>query len=400
MASPTDPRTAPLPPAHQGGGAQDPVDGAWAAAPQHYGDPSGEQWALEGGRALVARPDLAVVDVSGEDRQTWLTSLSTQVVTGMVPGDSRELLVLSPEGRIEHWAGASDDGTTTHLIAEGTDAGALAGFLDSMRFALRVRVSVRDDLAVYASVRAGGNDAAAVGALPGVEWTWEDPWPGVAPGGAAYYQGARHPGSRTPMMFHVVPRAMAGAFEGAWLEADGHRMAGMLAWEAMRVAAWRPRLGADTDARSIPPEVDWLRTAVHTDKGCYRGQETIARVVNLGRPPRRLAYLQLDGSRSELPEPGTRIEVGGRTVGVVTSVARHADEGPVALALLARTVGSEQVFDVNGVAAAQEVIIPVDGKCSASPASRPGAELGGRQIRRSDGGSGALRGMGSTLGSR
>ena len=99
MASPTDPRTAPLPPAHQGGGAQDPMDGASAAAPQHYGDPSGEQWALEGGRALVARPDLAVVDVSGQDRQTWLTSLSTQVVTGMGPGDSRELLVLSPEGQ-------------------------------------------------------------------------------------------------------------------------------------------------------------------------------------------------------------------------------------------------------------------------------------------------------------
>ena len=299
-------------------------------------------------------------------------------------------------------------------------------FLDSMRFALRVSVEQRD-VAVFSSVRAGANTPEAVAALPGHLWTWEDPWPGVVEGGAAYFQGEHHPGARTPMMFHAVSRDAADEFEAAWL-ADGaasgaaeahaapssapsgarsstpspaggkRRRAGYLAWEAMRIAAWKPRLGRETDARAIPPEVDWLRTAVHTAKGCYRGQETIARVINLGRPPRRLTYLQLDGSRGDLPAPGTPITVGGRQVGVITSSARHADEGPIALALIARAVPVSTVFDIDGVAAAQEEIVPVHGKSSVSPESRPGADLSREAGQR--GGSTGFGGLGSALGSR
>ena len=404
------------------------VDEAVASfgATAHFGDPSGEQWALEGGRALVRRPDLAVISVSGADRLTWLTSLASQIVTGLVPGASRELLILSPEGRVEHWAGASDDGETLHLIVERSDLSGFVEFLDSMRFALRVSVA-ECDVAVFSSVRAGANTPEAVAALPGHLWTWEDPWPGVVEGGAAYFQGERHPGARTPMMFHAVSRQAADEFEAAWLAggaasgaAEAHaapssappgarsstpspaggkrRRAGYLAWEAMRIAAWKPRLGRETDARAIPPEVDWLRSAVHTSKGCYRGQETIARVINLGRPPRRLTYLQLDGSRGDLPAPGTPITVGGRQVGVITSSARHADEGPIALALIARAVPVSTVFDIDGVAAAQEEIVPVHGKSSVSPESRPGADLSREAGQR--GGSTGFGGLGSALGSR
>ena len=404
------------------------VDEAVASfgATPHFGDPSGEQWALEGGRALVRRPDLAVISVSGADRLTWLTSLASQIVTDLVPGASRELLILSPEGRVEHWAGASDDGEALHLIVERADLSGFVEFLESMRFALRVSVAERD-VAVFSSVRAGVNTPEAVAALPGHLWTWEDPWPGVVDGGAAYFQGERHPGARTPMMFHAVSRQAADEFEAAWL-ADGaasgaaeahaapssappgapsstpspaggkRRRAGYLAWEAMRIAAWKPRLGRETDARATPPEVDWLRTAVHTTKGCYRGQETIARVINLGRPPRRLTYLQLDGSRGDLPAPGTPITVGGRQVGVITSSARHADEGPIALALIARAVPVSTVFDIDGVAAAQEEIVPVHGKSSVSPQTRPGADLSREAGQR--GGSTGFGGLGSALGSR
>ena len=404
------------------------VDEAVASfgATPHFGDPSGEQWALEGGRALVRRPDLAVIAVSGADRLTWLTSLASQIVTDLVPGASRELLILSPEGRVEHWAGASDDGETLHLIVERSDLSGFVEFLNSMRFALRVSVAERD-VVVFSSVRAGANTPEAVAALPGHLWTWEDPWPGVVEGGAAYFQGERHPGARTPMMFHAVSRQAADEFEAAWLAggaasgaAEAHaapssappgarsstpspaggkrRRAGYLAWEAMRIAAWKPRLGRETDARAIPPEVDWLRSAVHTTKGCYRGQETIARVINLGRPPRRLTYLQLDGSRGDLPAPGTPITVGGRQVGVITSSARHADEGPIALALIARAVPVSTVFDIDGVAAAQEEIVPVHGKSSLSPQTRPGADLSREAGQR--GGSTGFGGLGSALGSR
>ena len=404
------------------------VDEAVASfgATPHFGDPSGEQWALEGGRALVRRPDLAVISVSGADRLTWLTSLASQIVTDLVPGASRELLILSPEGRVEHWAGASDDGESLHLIVERSDLSGFVAFLDSMRFALRVSAQ-ECDVVVFSSVRTGANTPESVAHLPGLLWTWEDPWPGIVEGGAAYFQGERHPGARTPMMFHAVSRDAADEFEAAWLAggaasgaAEAHaasssappgapsstpspaggkrRRAGYLAWEAMRIAAWKPRLGRETDARAIPPEVDWLRSAVHTTKGCYRGQETIARVINLGRPPRRLTYLQLDGSRGDLPAPGTPITVGGRQVGVITSSARHADEGPIALALIARAVPVSTVFDIDGVAAAQEEIVPVHGKSSISPQTRPGADLSREAGQR--GGSTGLGGLGSALGSR
>ncbi|MFD1102944.1 YgfZ/GcvT domain-containing protein, partial [Schaalia naturae] len=174
------------------------------------------------------------------------------------------------------------------------------------------------------------------------------------------------------------------------------RPAGLLAWEAVRVAAWRPRIGREADARAIPAELDWLRTAVHIDKGCYRGQESVARVLNLGRPPRRLVFLQLDGSMGEIPRAGARLERGGRQVGVVTSVARHAEMGPIALALVARAVPADVVFDIDGVAASQELIVPIEGRAQDSPAQRPGVGLSNPALRRPDvPGAGGSSGLGS-----
>ena len=114
-------------------------------------------------------------------------------------------------------------------------------------------------------------------------------------------------------------------------------LAGTWAAEALRVAAWRPRFGFETDHRTIPHEVDWLRTAVHLQKGCYRGQETVARVHNLGRPPRRLVFLHLDGSGARPAGPRCRVVLDGRRqVGFVTTAARHHELGPIALALVKR----------------------------------------------------------------
>ena len=79
---------------------------------------------------------------------------------------------------------------------------------------------------------------------------------------------------------------------------------GMWAFEALRIARGEPRLGLDTDHRTIPNEVGWIGSAVHMDKGCYRGQETVARVHTLGRPPRRLTLLHLDGTANALPKIG------------------------------------------------------------------------------------------------
>ncbi|MGB3828701.1 MAG: folate-binding protein, partial [Ornithinimicrobium sp.] len=169
-----------------------------------------------------------------------------------------------------------------------------------------------------------------------------------------------HPGTERRWRELIVPRADLEAIVGE------RPLAGLWAAEALRVHAWRPRAGVDTDHRTIPHELDWLRTAVHLHKGCYRGQETVARVHNLGRPPRRLVYLHLDGSGHVLPEAGAEVRVNdgsadaaqSRPVGRLTSVARHYMDGPIALAVIKRNTDPGAELLVGNTSAAQTTIGP------------------------------------------
>ena len=382
------------------------------AVPAHFGDPGREQSALAEGRAVCA---LArdVVTVTGPDRLSWLTTLSSQVLTGLEPGDGgAETLLLDAQGHITHALAALDDGRTLWLVTEADSGEALVTFLDSMRFMLRVEVTERPDVmalgalgegleALAQAARDTASDASdspeaqadaaePQGSLIGL---WRDPWPGVVEGGTSYDVGADrpHPGQGYRAGFVLVPVRSVDAVARAFLAAEeGRRLAGALAWEALRIEAGRPRWAREADARAIPHELDWLRTAVHLTKGCYPGQETIARTLNLGRPPRRLTVLQLDGLVGDMPRPGASVRMGERAVGAVTSVARHHELGPIALALLRRAVpvgeqltvqitevdeATGETVPVGRVDAAQEVLVSPEGRAQASPSERPGAEL-------------------------
>ena len=383
------------------------------AVPAHLGDPGREQAALAEGRAVCA---LArdVVTVTGPDRLSWLTTLSSQVLTGLEPGDGgTETLLLDAQGHITHALAALDDDRTLWLFTEAGNGEALATFLDSMRFMLRVDVTGRSGVMALGALGEGLEalaqaardtapdtpdaqaDAAPTAAEPqgSLIGLWRDPWPGVVDGGTSYDVGADrpHPGQGYRAGFVLVPAQSVNAVVGSFLAAgEGRRLAGALAWEALRIEAGRPRWAREADARAIPHELDWLRTAVHLTKGCYPGQETIARTLNLGRPPRRLTVLQLDGLVGDLPQPGASVRMGERTVGAVTSVARHHELGPIALALLRRAVpvgeqltveitevdeATGETIPVGRVDAAQEVLVSPEGRAQASPAERPGAEL-------------------------
>jgi folate-binding protein YgfZ len=160
----------------------------------------------------------------------------------------------------------------------------------------------------------------------------------------------------------------------------GARLAGIGAYEALRIAAHRPRLGLDTDHRTIPHEVGWIETAVHLSKGCYRGQETVARVHNLGHPPRRLVFLHLDGSEDILPVHGDPVTMGDAEVGFVGSAQRHFELGPVALALVKRTVPVDAALRAAGVPAAQEVVVPPDAGANVTISlKRPRGVIGPRR---------------------
>ena len=309
----------------------------------HYGDPLREQRATETSAGVVDRSNRGVLRITGPDRLSWLHSLTTQHLDRLAAGESAQALVLSPTGHVEHHLTLTDDGTATWIHTEPGTAGPLLEFLESMRFMLRVEpANVSADYAVLTVLGPDAGDMAA--GLDG-----------------------------------VAARVMAGSFgtidlivdrdrlpdAAAKLAERGAALAGMWAFEALRIAARVPRFGLDTDHRTIPHEVGWIETAVHLSKGCYRGQETVARVHNLGHPPRRLVFLDLDGSVDRLPAHGDPVEAGGpdsasTVVGFTGSAARHYELGPIGLALIKRTVPVDQTLLAGGVAAAQDVIVPPD----------------------------------------
>ncbi len=334
----------------------------------HFGDAFREQRRLADGRAIAPLGDRTVIEVAGPERLSWLDSITSQSVGRLAPGESTELLVLDPQGRVEHAAGVLDDGTATWLIADAADAEALAAWLLRMRFRTQATIEVRPDLVLLGFVDGGEaaeRAAAAASAPSGIPLVWVDPWQRVSAGGHQYAEVAEHPGAELAWQVAIVTQESADALASTLSPED---LAGLLAAEALRVAAWRPRWSAEVDERSLPHESDWIRTAVHLNKGCYRGQETVAKVHNLGHPPRRLAALHLDGSEAVLPTVGDPVFAGDDEVGHITSVARHHEDGPIALAILSRrTPVGDLIVRADGVdiAATQQVIVPADAGATA-----------------------------------
>ncbi|MCG5216964.1 CAF17-like 4Fe-4S cluster assembly/insertion protein YgfZ [Streptosporangium soli] len=287
----------------------------------HYGDPFAEQRALLAGEAAVDRSNREVVRVAGPDRLKWLNDLSSQKLDTLKPGEATQTLLLDAQGRVEHHLTLVDDGESVWAHVEPGAGAALVAWLDKMRFMLRVEVSeVTADFAVVSHLS-------------------KDLQP---PAGAiAVGDDVLLPRDRLSGLLGLAP-------------------AGLWAYEALRIDDHRPRFGFETDHKTIPHEVGWIGSALHLSKGCYRGQETVARVHNLGHPPRRLVFLHLDGSVNELPPHGAPVTLAGDQVGFVGSSARHHELGPIALAVVKRAVPVDESLLAGGVAATQEVIVPPD----------------------------------------
>ncbi len=310
-------------------------DGGTGSVAAHYGDPLPEQRRLAEGAGLVDRSDRDVVVVPGVDRLSWLHSITSQHLEALGDATGSEALVLSPNGHVEHHLVLTElAGTTWADVEPGTGA-ALAGFLERMRFMLRVEPALVTDAWALLSLVGPRTDAVlAAAGLPVPQGVGA-----VVPiegGGWVRWMPALGDGTAVVVDL-LVPRAELAARAGELLDA-GASPAGLDAYEALRVEARRPRAGVDTDHRTIPNEVSWLQTAVHLEKGCYRGQETVARVHNLGRPPRRLVLLHLDGMSEVLPAPGTPLTSGTREVGRIGTAVRHHELGVVALALVKQSL--------------------------------------------------------------
>lgn len=413
-----------------------------APVASHCGSPGQEARALLEGRALVDLSHFSLVEVRGVGAAKWLTSLTSQLLTGMRQGESREALILDPAGHIEfalgvlclkknvreegEAAGEAPDGFLGSrrrkvflependqeydllLISEAGTGEELVKYLQALRFGARVQVSeVSAKYAVLGSVYRPDSELSSrlyqLLEQVGGGQTWLDPWPVLVPGGADYSVFAApvspatpatlaspatpaspaenlpaaakvlasspaspaspgvHPGLDTRFALSILPREnyknvaqeVLGREPGTLAGAGARRWAGIMAWEAARIAAWRPRLGREADPKALPGEFDWLRSAVHLSKGCYCGQETVAKIHNLGVAPRRLVLLEFessDGGEVELPAPGTSFE----SV-LVTSVGVHPDLGPIGLGLVKRSF-SDKILQLGGLRA---VVTPI-----------------------------------------
>ncbi|MGV8850699.1 MAG: YgfZ/GcvT domain-containing protein [Propionibacteriaceae bacterium] len=301
------------------------IEGPDAGVAWHYGNPTAEGRAIDAGTAVVDLSHRDIVTVSGSDRLRWLHSLTSQVFDGLAPGVANTAYILTPHGHIEHGMYGVDDGETYWAWTEPGRGADLVAWLDSMRFMMRVEVRLRDEY--------------------GLVWR-----PSTPTGAGLHRAGADSLGGFETF----VPRD-----EVAGLMSTG-TPAGTWAYEAHRIQAGVVRIGVDTDDRTIPNELGVPSAAVALDKGCYRGQETVARVWNLGRPPRRLVRLHLDGSMSTLPALGADLVADGKSVGRVGSSARHHELGPIALGLVKRGVAVDAPLVTDDIAASQEMLVDPD----------------------------------------
>jgi folate-binding protein YgfZ len=325
-----------------------PATGPDQGAVWHYGDPLGEQRAAATEAVVVDRSHRGVITLTGSERQSWLHSISTQHVSDLPDGSVTENLSLDGQGRVEdHWI-QTELGGVTYIDTEPWRAEPLLNYLKKMVFWSDVVVESADlaVLSLLGPLLANPRlvEALGVTALP-------DHANAVALSDGGFLR--RMPGSDLAVDL-VVPHDQAAGWVQRLADAGVCR-AGVWAYEAHRVAALRPRLGVDTDERTIPHEVGWIDSAVHLDKGCYRGQETVARVHNLGKPPRMLVLVHLDGS-ADRPAPGDPVLAGGRTVGRLGTVVDHVDEGPIALALLKRGLPADVELTSGGDAHVAAVI--------------------------------------------
>jgi folate-binding protein YgfZ len=293
---------------------------------------------------VIDRSHRGVITLTGPDRRSWLHTISSQQVADLADGATVENLSLDAQGRVEdHWF-QTDLAGVTYLDTEPWRAEPLLAYLTRMVFRADV-VPQAADFGVLSLLGPALAEKRTLDAL-GVDELPADLTALPVPDGGFVRRMPTHPDGPSIALDLVVPDDQVQAWLER-LEAAGLRRAGVWAYEAHRVASLRPRLGVDTDDRTIPHEVGWIGSAVNLNKGCYRGQETVARVHNLGRPPRMLVLTHLDGSVSR-PATGSAVTADGRPVGRLGTVVDHVDLGPVALALVKRTLTAETPLQVGG----------------------------------------------------
>ena len=264
------------------------------------------------------RREIELIDVSGEEASSYLQGQISADVEALAPGDAAWSMILQPTGRLDAWFRLvrTDDGF--RCLVEGGAGAVMLARLE--RFKLRTKIVFDLRTVATRSLRASSPEALA------------------AVGGIDVGFGRDHGVELLDVDAGAGPD-LAGLDV---IEIDAE------AFEAARIRAGRPRMGAELDDRTIPAEVGIVDASASFTKGCYTGQELVARMDSRGaEPPRSLRLVTFDGGAVP-PAAGTLLVSGGAEVGAVTSSAGDA-AGVVALALVKRSASQLTIAEVDGV---------------------------------------------------
>ena len=319
----------------------------------HYGDPEGEYSALRSGALLVDRSHRGRVRISGPRAAELVTGLVTNDVMSLAPGQGQYAAALTPKGKIvadvrifalaaSPALSLSTPAAVDSLLVD-TPARAAAGWLEMVRKFINPRLApYRDEAETLGDLGVFGPQARRVVAeVTGVA--------GAVLAALPLYAHVSADMDGTPVTVARVPELAVEGFElfapagaGAALAARflraGAVRGGLAAWELARVEAGRPEWGLDIDESTIPQEANFDEMhAISYTKGCYVGQETVARVHFRGHVNRHLRGLRF-ADQTIPPFRAVLVDATGKPVGEVRSTALSPQFGPIALAMVRREI--------------------------------------------------------------
>jgi folate-binding protein YgfZ len=271
--------------------------------------------ALLAGRGFVDLSGTRTIRLNGADATTWLHDLLTADIAGLRPGTARRSLLLTPTGHVR---------ADVHVVRRASDVLLLQDPRqpESIETALRpyilsADVTLEDATADIASFAIPDADAPPAGV-----------------------DGTR-PSSLGPGVDVVVPASETSSARNA-LRAGGLREQTFAAAMAWRIVRGVPTMGTEFDTRSLPAEAG-LDPLIDTTKGCFLGQESVARVRNLGHPPRVLRHVRCSTALSG----GAQVRDGDAIVGEVTAATAYED-GWIAFVRVAWSAATARLADIDG----------------------------------------------------
>lgn len=294
-----------------------------------------EYLALTAGAGLVDCGDRTQLELSGEDRTKFLNNLTTNSVGALKPGQGCETFVLDVRGHVVGHLLVFCTPDTLVLDTEPGQAERLMKHLE--RYHIRERIELHDRTGQWGELLlAGAGVDALLQRIVADSLSIPHDYLGhTALRIAGQPVWLRRVEIAEPNSFFMSsPRDALPAVAGA-LAAVGAARCSAVALETVRIEAGWPRYGVDITDQNLPQEVGRNQQAISFTKGCYLGQETVARIDALGHVNKQLVSVRFSGP--EVPTPGIELHCGGKVIGTVTSSTfspRHS--APVALAYVRR----------------------------------------------------------------